>query len=75
MFIIIINLICFLGLCLTSMNQIPGEKFPTTNEDLQGFWDMVMLQVDHVDSLFKEIEIFRANNWKVRNISYFQPNL
>lgn len=45
------------------LNQVDGEAFPTTNEDLQGFWDMVMLQVDQVDMLFKEIKALKANNW------------
>lgn len=53
------------GLCHTNLNQIPGEKFQTTNEDLQGFWDMVMLQVNDVDASFVEIESFRRNGWKV----------
>lgn len=44
---------------------MPGEKFPTTAEDLQGFWDMVMLQVYNVDDLFRDIERYRANNWEV----------
>ncbi|EDS33743.1 conserved hypothetical protein [Culex quinquefasciatus] len=52
------------GLCHTNLNQIPGEKFQTTNEDLQGFWDMVMLQVNDVDASFVEIESFRRNGWK-----------
>ncbi|KAJ8937299.1 hypothetical protein NQ314_011938, partial [Rhamnusium bicolor] len=33
--------------------QSVGEAFPTTNEDLQGFWDMVMLQVDKDDHKVK----------------------
>ncbi|XP_072394700.1 uncharacterized protein vlc isoform X2 [Diabrotica undecimpunctata] len=54
----------FKGLCTNNINQTGGEAFPTTNEDLQGFWDMVMLQVDQVDAIFKEIEELKANNWK-----------
>lgn len=54
----------FEGLCHNNLNQIPGEKFQTTNEDLQGFWDMVMLQVNDVDSSFVEIDSFRRNGWK-----------
>ncbi|CAH1970809.1 unnamed protein product [Acanthoscelides obtectus] len=54
----------FRGLCTNNINQSVGEAFPTTNEDLQGFWDMVMLQVDQVDALFAEIYALRANNWK-----------
>ncbi|KAJ8963089.1 hypothetical protein NQ318_018553 [Aromia moschata] len=65
----------FKGLCTNNINQASssisvGEAFPTTNEDLQGFWDMVMLQVDQVDALFKEIDCLRSNNWKeVDNVS------
>lgn len=55
----------FAGLCHNNLNQVPGEKFPTTCGDLQGFWDMLLLQVDHIDSLFKELELLKANNWKV----------
>uniref|UniRef100_A0A1Q3FW25 Putative guanylate-kinase-associated protein n=1 Tax=Culex tarsalis TaxID=7177 RepID=A0A1Q3FW25_CULTA len=54
----------FEGLCHNNLNQIPGEKFQTTNEDLQGFWDMVMLQVHDVDASFVEIDSFRRNDWK-----------
>jgi len=53
----------FDGLCHKNLNQIPGDKFKTTNEDLQGFWDMVKLQVNHVDSLFEEIDKLKSNNW------------
>ncbi|KAK4884160.1 hypothetical protein RN001_000431 [Aquatica leii] len=53
----------FRGLCTNNLTQKAGEAFPTTNEDLQGFWDMVLLQVDQVDELFKEIDKLRANNW------------
>lgn len=54
----------FKGLCTNNINQSVGEAFPTTNEDLQGFWDMVMLQVDQVDALFEEINVLRKNNWQ-----------
>ncbi|KAL1514041.1 hypothetical protein ABEB36_003365 [Hypothenemus hampei] len=53
----------FRGLCTNNINQSIGEAFPTTNADLQGFWDMVMLQVDQVDKLFEEIARLRRNNW------------
>lgn len=66
-YLLILSLFFFfcIGLCHKNLNQEPGEKFATTDEDLQGFWDMVMLQVDHVDQLFREIEEYRANNWEV----------
>lgn len=43
--------------------QNSNEPFPTTSEDLAGFWDMVMLQVEHVNRLFEEITTLRAANW------------
>lgn len=43
---------------------MPGEEFPTTNEDLAGFWDMVMLQVVQVNELFDQIEKLRNSQWQ-----------
>jgi hypothetical protein len=43
--------------------QSPDEPFPTTGQDLAGFWDMVTIQVDHIDLLFAEIKQLRDNNW------------
>ncbi|CAH0550040.1 unnamed protein product [Brassicogethes aeneus] len=54
----------FKGLCTNNINQVAGEAYPTTNEDLQGFWDMVMLQVNQVDALFEEISALKKNDWK-----------
>ena len=33
-------------------------------EDLQGFWDMIKLQVDSVDDNFAEIDHMSQNGWK-----------
>ncbi|XP_055548288.1 uncharacterized protein LOC129731924 isoform X2 [Wyeomyia smithii] len=54
----------FEGLCYKNLNQSPNEKFQTTCEDLRGFWDMLLLQVDNVDDSFREIDTFRKNGWK-----------
>ncbi|XP_049284696.1 uncharacterized protein DDB_G0283357-like [Anopheles funestus] len=54
----------FEDLCYTNLNQSPDEKFQTTGEDLRGFWDMVMLQVNNVDASFDEIDSFRKNSWR-----------
>lgn len=43
--------------------QSPDEPFPTTGQDLAGFWDMVTIQVDHVRSMFGEIQKLKENNW------------
>ena len=34
-----------------------------TSEDLAGFWDMVYLQVEHINSLFADLVELRKNNW------------
>ncbi|KPU77317.1 uncharacterized protein Dana_GF11028, isoform C [Drosophila ananassae] len=57
----------FEGLCHNNLNRSPEDEFPTTADDLQGFWDMVYLQVTHVDNIFSDIEHLKANDWK-RNI-------
>ncbi|CAK9812505.1 Disks large-associated protein 1 [Anthophora plagiata] len=54
----------FEGLCQKNIIQVPGEEFPTTNEDLAGFWDMVMLQVVQVNELFDHIEKLRNSQWQ-----------
>ncbi|XP_011877204.1 PREDICTED: uncharacterized protein LOC105567181 isoform X2 [Vollenhovia emeryi] len=54
----------FEGLCQKNINQVPGEEFPTTNEDLAGFWDMVMLQVVQVNELFDQIEELKKSQWQ-----------
>ncbi|CAD1476832.1 unnamed protein product, partial [Heterotrigona itama] len=60
----------FEGLCQKNINQVPGEEFPTTSEDLAGFWDMVMLQVVQVNELFDQIEKLRNSQWQeVRSVS------
>ena len=33
-------------------------------EDLQGFWDMIKIQVDNVEEMFTELELIRQNGWK-----------
>lgn len=43
--------------------QDSNEKFKTTPQDLEGFWDMVLLQVDDVYTMFAEIEALRRNGW------------
>ncbi|PNF14551.1 hypothetical protein B7P43_G14960 [Cryptotermes secundus] len=53
----------FEGLCHKNIAQNSEEPFPTTSEDLAGFWDMVMLQVEHVNRLFAEITALKAADW------------
>lgn len=66
---ILINLfslssIYLLGLCYE--NLTPNTDGPQTlSGDLQGFWDMMMLQVDNVDAAFDDLKKCRENGWKV----------
>ena len=41
----------------------PEDRVPLY-EDLQGFWDMIKLQVDSVDDNFAEIDHMSQNGWK-----------
>ncbi|XP_017148822.2 disks large-associated protein 4 isoform X1 [Drosophila miranda] len=54
----------FEGLCHNNLNPSPEDAFPTTVDDLQGFWDMVYLQVTQVDSIFADIDQLKMNDWK-----------
>jgi len=43
------------------------EPFQTTDADLAGFWDMVLLQVADVDRMFNELDELRRHDWNVKN--------
>lgn len=52
------------GLCYENLE--PNADGPKTLcGDLQGFWDMMMLQVENVDAAFADIQKCRENGWKV----------
>ncbi|KAK3926325.1 Disks large-associated protein 1 [Frankliniella fusca] len=57
------KMVQFEGLCRKCINQRPEEQFPTTAEDLQGFWDMLLLQVDQVHNTFQSLDKLRAVGW------------
>jgi hypothetical protein len=52
------------GLCEENLNP-KADGPPTHCDDLQGFWEMMMLQVDNIDESYKEIKTCRENGWKV----------
>lgn len=54
----------FEGLCQKNICQDKTEDFPTTCEDLAGFWDMVSIQVSNVHDEFDKIDALRASGWK-----------
>lgn len=54
----------FRGLCEKNLREPAPGEFPTTAADLEGFWDMIVIQIDQVLDTFAEIEAMRANGWK-----------
>ncbi|CAG9760702.1 unnamed protein product [Ceutorhynchus assimilis] len=54
----------FKQLCIKNIDKNHGDYQPVTNNDLEAYWDIFMIQVNDLDELFGEIEQLRANNWK-----------
>ncbi|XP_029638171.1 disks large-associated protein 1 isoform X2 [Octopus sinensis] len=55
----------FRELCQNYMTPVSSEEdHPTKLEDLQGFWEMVQIQIDDVYDMFAEIDLLRQNGWK-----------
>ena len=44
--------------------QDSDDQFQTTSQDLAGFWDMVLIQVEDVLGMFEDIEKMRQNGWR-----------
>jgi hypothetical protein len=59
------------GLCEENLNP-KAEGPQTLCDDLQGFWEMMMLQVDNIDASYKEIDTIRENGWTVRKSSHLE---
>ncbi len=51
-------------LLLLQASNPAEDPFVPTSEDLAGFWDMVYIQVEHIHSLFAELQTIRKNGWK-----------
>lgn len=54
----------FRELCQKNINPDPLEPFPTTEEDLAGFWDMVLIQVQDVNRVLDDMRLLKENGWK-----------
>ena len=54
----------FKGLCEKNLSPPESDPFPTTDDDLAGFWDLVMMQIEEIDSTYDEIVKLRTNGWK-----------
>lgn len=52
----------FEKLCIENIESSPGKKKPMST-DLEGFWDMVLLQVKEVHKMFENLDEMRKNNW------------
>ncbi|XP_064089253.1 myosin-11-like [Macrobrachium nipponense] len=54
----------FRGLCQQNIDGPKGDEPTILAADLEGFWDMVSIQVENVHHLFKEISVLKTNGWK-----------
>jgi len=54
----------FKELCFKNISQSDCEQFKTTNDDLEGFWDLVSIQVIDIMETFNEIDYLCATGWK-----------
>ncbi|KAL5965466.1 Disk large-associated protein 2 [Taenia solium] len=63
----------FRGLCMDSIEAAriadSAGDFVTLPSDLEGFWAMVMLQVDDVRSMIAECDRLRQNDWQTTSES------
>lgn len=46
----------FEELCDANINKSPGEQFATLDDDLAGFWDMIVIQLNDIKRAFNTIE-------------------
>ncbi|XP_034250750.1 disks large-associated protein 1-like [Thrips palmi] len=53
----------FSGL-IQACEEDSAERPPVTVEDLQGFWELVHIQVADIHSKFSEVDKLRDNNWE-----------
>lgn len=53
----------FNQLCLDSIAQREDQEFKINPDDLQGFWDMVTIQVEEVHGAFNDLDVLQQNNW------------
>ncbi len=43
--------------------QREDQEFKINPDDLQGFWDMVTIQVEEVHGAFNDLDVLQQNNW------------
>lgn len=43
--------------------QSEDQQFKINPDDLQGFWDMVTIQVEEVKGAFDDLDVLQQNNW------------
>jgi hypothetical protein len=59
------KLVQFRNLCINNLNGAKElDEFKTRANDLAGFWDMVLIQVYEVYSMFENLEHLRNNQWR-----------
>jgi len=59
----------FRELCQKNLTESDEVQFRTTCEDLAGFWDVVLIQVNDVDRMFDEITLLSQCDWDESKLS------
>lgn len=44
--------------------SVEEDPFVPTSQDLAGFWDMVYIQIEHINMLFADLAETKKNGWK-----------
>lgn len=52
----------FEELCDANINKSPDDQFATLNDDLAGFWDMILIQVDDIKKAFNNLSKSEPSN-------------
>ena len=48
--------------------QSDEQDFKIKSDDLRGFWDMVVIQIDEVYNAFRELDKSKDNHWSLDEV-------
>lgn len=54
----------FRGLCHKNISGSDLDGYPTTSQDLEGFWDMISIQFDDIITKYEIAKTMKDNDWK-----------
>ena len=59
---------------LLDLSEDPTAEKKTLVSDLQGFWEMMYIQVEDIDKKFLELEELKENNWEEKKVEVKKKN-